>query len=145
FKCDNELRRYVSGIISAVKLSFVNEVTVKQTPLTAMLSPSLTPSSTFLACTVSSIASPLLLTPLTLPTSSTNPVNMKPSSSPARAISMLVDNADSQLFVHPRRLAIPQPPLSCMHPPSAPRHPYQIVTAMHCLLLFSCHSRVPAY
>ena len=47
-----ELRYNVSGIASAVKQLPDNDVTVRQTPLTAMLSPSEVPSMTLRALTV---------------------------------------------------------------------------------------------
>ena len=67
-----EVRRTVSGMTSAVKAPSDRAVTVRQTPLTAMLSPTAVPSSTFSA----RIHRELALTARTMPVSSMMPVNM---------------------------------------------------------------------
>ena len=69
-------RRIVSAITSAVKLPVVIFVAVRQTPFTAMLSPTLLPSVTVLQATVSlADFSPCLIS-LISPISSMIPVNI---------------------------------------------------------------------
>ena len=68
-------RSSVSGMMSAENVDAVKRVTVKQTPLTAMLSPVLTSDSTVRAATVSSHERAPRRSERTRPTSSTMPVN----------------------------------------------------------------------
>src|SRR5690606_40516310 len=68
--------RYVSGMTSAVNVRASYRTTVRQTPLTAMLSPMRMSSSTFDASLVSSIANPFEVARRRMPISSMMPVNM---------------------------------------------------------------------
>ncbi len=74
--CPSEERFSVSCITSAEKLVRVKSVTVRHTPLVAMLSPRRTSSSTFEAETVSTQECAPLRMEATRPTSSTMPVNI---------------------------------------------------------------------
>ncbi len=71
-----EVRRMVSGITSAVKIRPEMDVTVRQTPFTAMLSPTTVPSVTVSAVIFKAVpALPALMAP-TVPISSMIPVNI---------------------------------------------------------------------
>ena len=66
----------VSGITSAQKLPLAKEITVRQTPFVAILSPTCKSSSTFFACTSNTTLRFPRLIPRMVPISSIIPVNM---------------------------------------------------------------------
>ena len=78
--CASDDRFNVSCITSAVNVSRSKEVTVRQTPLTAMLSPICTSSSTFPAAIVSTAECAPFATSRIVPISSMIPVNIPYSS-----------------------------------------------------------------
>ena len=76
FKLPRLLFLIVTAITSAVNPSGWRETTVRQTPLTAMLSPTDVPASTFLALTAIVPDMPCIDKEQTVPFSSTIPVNI---------------------------------------------------------------------
>ena len=70
------LRDIVSGITSAQKHPLAKEITVKQTPFVAILSPTCKSSRTFFACTSNTTLRFPRLIPRMVPISSIIPVNM---------------------------------------------------------------------
>ena len=71
------MRRTVSGITSAVNSPPPQAVTVRQTPFTAMLSPTRVPSVTVRAAIRSAVPAARLVMARTVPISSMIPVNIR--------------------------------------------------------------------
>src|SRR6267143_2689808 len=76
--CENEVRSHVSGARSAAKDPGLTSSAVRQTPLTATLSPVLSSLGVLSAAMVIRRTSPRCRMPLTRPTSSMMPVNIWP-------------------------------------------------------------------
>ena len=74
--CDKLVRLTVSAITSALKPSELMDVTVRHVPFTAMLSPNLVPSRTFLAFIVIHPDAPFIAMLFTTPSSSIIPVKI---------------------------------------------------------------------